>query len=86
MVKEDIIRMAREAGMFRLFGDPNAPEALTGESIERFFALAYAAGQRDMREAAARVCENEWGTREEKVAGFWFADAIRALPLEGEKE
>ncbi len=43
MNREDIIRMAREAGMFKLFGDPNAPEALTGASIERFFHMAQAA-------------------------------------------
>jgi hypothetical protein len=46
MTRDDIIRMAREAGMFKLFGDPNAPEALTGESIERFAALV-AAAERD---------------------------------------
>jgi len=39
MNRDDIIRMAREAGMFKLFGDPNAPEALTGKSIEHFAAL-----------------------------------------------
>jgi hypothetical protein len=42
MTRDDIIRMAREAGMFKLFGDPNAPEALTGKSIERFAALVAA--------------------------------------------
>ena len=47
MTQEDIIRMAREAGMFRLFKDPNAPEVLTGESIERFAALVAAAAQKD---------------------------------------
>jgi hypothetical protein len=55
MTRDDIIRMAREAGMFKLFGDPNAPEALTGESIERFAALVAAAE----REACAKVCDAE---------------------------
>jgi hypothetical protein len=53
MTRDDIIRMARHAGMFKLFNDPNAPDALIGESIEQFAALVAAAE----REACAKVCE-----------------------------
>ena len=105
MNREQIIEMAREAGMFRLFNDPNAPEALVGESIERFAKLvrddysnrraslwlkridlatklAYVAGQLDMRERAAGVCEdvsenNKWSD------ALDCEKAIRALPIEG---
>ena len=52
MTQEDILRMAREAGMFRLFNDPNGPEVLMEESIERFAALVAAAE----REACAKAC------------------------------
>jgi hypothetical protein len=39
MTREQIVALARDAGMFRLFGDPNAPEALGGAAIERFAKL-----------------------------------------------
>ena len=76
MNRDNIIRMAQQAGMFKLFGDPNAPEALTGESIERFAALIAAAE----REACAKVCESQYipdGSNED-VAAIRCADAIRA--------
>ncbi len=41
--------------MFKLFGDPNAPEALTGKSIECFAALVAAAE----REACAKCVEEK---------------------------
>jgi hypothetical protein len=71
MNQDDIIRMAREAGAYRLFGDPNAPEALTGVAIERFAAIVAVAE----REACAKVVEQtSWSN--------WFqseaAAAIRA--------
>ena len=53
MTRDDIIRMAREAGMFKLFGDPNAPEALTGNMVERFAALV-AAAEREACEKEAQ--------------------------------
>lgn len=47
---------------------------------------AYAAGQRDMREAAERVCVNEscscWWTQDAAEMASHLQDAIRALPIE----
>jgi hypothetical protein len=45
MTRDDIIRMARHAGMFKLFNDPNSPDALIGEAIEQFAALVAAQRQ-----------------------------------------
>ena len=67
MTREEIIRMAREAGIdaVQSWKDP-APAV---ELIERFFQTAYAAGAAAEREACAKVCEsmivetldnNEW--------------------------
>jgi hypothetical protein len=53
MTRDDIIRMARHAGMFKLFNDPNSPDALIGEAIEQFAALV----AKHEREACAKVCE-----------------------------
>ena len=55
MTRDDIIRMAREAGAGNLHG---GEWALFGDaSIERFFHMAYAAGAAAEREACAQVCE-----------------------------
>ena len=63
MTRDDIIRMAREAGFF----DPELTQVLP--SVERFAALVAAAE----REACAKVCEYYFshGARD-------IADAIRA--------
>ena len=53
MTSDDITRMARHAGMFKLFNDPNSPDALIGEAIEQFAALV----AKHEREACAKVCE-----------------------------
>ncbi len=85
MNKEDIIRMAREAGIGPVYGY---------ESIERFAALVAAAEQQKMmerirhiivqseergaaaeREECAKVCEEIKGV---KLQGYEFAAAIRA--------
>ena len=68
MSNEDIIRMAREAGIDFRFDDG---------SLEHFFQLAYNAGAAAEREACAKVCENmerngDWITKVEA------ASAIRA--------
>ena len=66
MTRDDIIRMAREAG-FDLF---------------LFFTLAYEAGAKDEREACARVCEDDpsraWDWLGEIRPGGHYAAAIRA--------
>lgn len=58
MNREDIIRIAREAG----YGDAMAE--LHGPALERFAALVAAAAKAEEREACAKVCdsisEDQW--------------------------
>jgi hypothetical protein len=71
MNREDIIRMAREAGWSGIYTQWREPDGspdwtpvkesltvpVTMEQIERFAALAFAAGAAAEREACAKVCE-----------------------------
>ena len=52
MNHEDIIRMAREAGVYS-----GANEVVFASSLERFFQAAYAAGAAAEREACAKLCD-----------------------------
>lgn len=38
----------------------------------------YLCGQKDEREACALICDTEWSTLNEKMAGIMFSKAIRA--------
>lgn len=88
MTKDQVIQMAKEAGFNScnrfsplIVRHSNGSWVDVEAKIARFAALSYAAGQRDMRERAAAVCENtKWSN--------WFQsdciDAIRALKIEGE--
>lgn len=84
MTREEILNMAREAECSETFGMDAFQ--FTVEELARFAAIAYAAGQRDMREAAANCVENA----DTPDCGGWdasgIAEAIRALKIEGEKE
>jgi hypothetical protein len=75
MTRDDIIRMAREAGW-------NWPEVHTTsieDRLERFFKLAYEAGAASEREACAKVCESRQTPGTGSVAILnGAADAIRA--------
>jgi len=51
--RDDILRMAREAGMAGMLTDV----VTTLDDLERFFKLAYEAGAAAEREACARVCD-----------------------------
>jgi hypothetical protein len=83
MNREQIIRMAQQAGAFtELSTTPEKDVAF----LQRFAALAYAAGQRDMRERAEEaatdaVAFNGGGVQMEAHV----RKTIRALPLKGEK-
>ena len=69
MTKDDIIRMAREAGLYS--GSPRTPSTgrMIEKRLERFAALVAAAE----REACAKVCEEPgWN------AANWCATQIRA--------
>ena len=69
MNREDVIRVAREAGFSSAVGKHIALDV----DLERFAALVAAAAVEREREACAKVCEAEgllWGQR--------YATAIRA--------
>lgn len=68
MTQEDIIRMARKAGIAK-YG-----LGIWEGQLERFAALAFAAGADAEREACAKVCEEIKGV---KLQGYEFAAAIR---------
>lgn len=79
MTREDIIRMAHEAG--DLFVTQFGVASATPEWLERFFRAAYAAGAAAEREACARVCEaqlDEPASQEWNAAAKCCAAAIRA--------
>ena len=80
MNREDIIRMAQEAGMALLL-EEHAGEYGNGTlentpypELERFANLVAAAE----REACAKVCENHHGLIADSLGGYDIADAIRA--------
>jgi hypothetical protein len=76
MTRDDIIRMARHAGMFKLFNDPNAPDALIGESIEQFAALV----AKHEREACAKSIESR------KSGANELMDAVRDMEAQAIRE
>jgi hypothetical protein len=81
MNREDIIRMAREAGfkdhgVAEMWGNLTAPE----ESIERFAALVAAAE----REACAQVCEDEI-KRIKPIYSVTAENCVKAIRARGEK-
>ena len=78
MNRDDIIRMAREAG-FTL----SRVEWVYTEMLERFFHAAYAEGAAEEREACAKACEdytdNGGGTfADHEGHGYELAQRIRA--------
>lgn len=69
MTREDIIRMAREAGWPGIYSKPLMSITMQEDDFLRFAALVAAAE----REACAKVCEEPgWN------AANWCAKAIRA--------
>ncbi len=74
MNREDIIRMAREAG-FRDTTSPIVALGVSWEQVEQFAGLVAAAE----REACAKVCEDiDTEYEGEDVLATWCATAIRA--------
>ena len=57
MTRDDIIRMAREAGCHEA-SHPMNPWSVTQEALERFAALAHAAGEQAERERTKRLVED----------------------------
>ena len=76
MTKDDIIKLAREAGFERLGTYASFGEDWVGftESLELFANLAAAAE----REACAKVCEDIGRAEEMQAIGNDYAEAIRA--------
>ena len=80
MNREEIIRMAREAGL----DDPHAVvhaycELKLTDHLERFAALVAAAARAEENEACAKVCEDiDTEYEGEDVLATWCAAAIRA--------
>ena len=66
---DEVLAWAREAGYTKVDPTKNPIEIL-----ERFAALAYAAGAAAMKERAAKVCD-EWG----EAVGVHLSATIRAL-------
>ena len=72
MTREDVVRMAREAGM--LFGGHPIPVWLGDDAdLERFAALVAAAE----REACAKVCEPQ-SAHDDPLTAWKIAAAIRS--------
>lgn len=74
MNREDIIRMAREAGAMPVRGEPKQLAIVTNLMIERFAALVAAAE----REACAQIGEAFDKERPQSNYGRCIAVAIRA--------
>lgn len=84
MSRDDIIRMAREAGLLEIIDDAYRERADWGDYAEHFFRAAYAAGAAAEREACAQLCDdlvrsywNSTGDEDEPDA-YDCAAAIRA--------
>lgn len=81
MTREDIIRMAQEAGFIEDM--ISLGEALVWEAepknLERFAALAAEWGAKQEREACAKVCEEATSSATHSLAivGVGFAELIR---------
>jgi hypothetical protein len=88
MSKDDIIRMAKEAGA-------SEPESLFGRmdyivmtryELERFFRAAYEAGAAAEREACAKVCEEKhhtWRWDDELDSPSGPRDCVAAIKARG---
>ena len=74
-LREQVIRMAREAGMPVEWLEEYTP--ISWGQFERFFLLAAAAGAAAEREACAKVCD-EFESDADPDAGAVLAIAIRA--------
>ena len=70
MNRDDIIRMAREAGCHEA-SHPMNPWSVTQEALERFARLAFAAGEQAERDRTKRLVEdmqNELQTLRDRIA------------------
>jgi len=80
MTQDEIIEMARQAGMEQ-YGNmwfSNIDMDVHISHLEAFAKLVAAKAAAKEREACAKVCDFEWGTPSQKDLGIMFAQAIRA--------
>ena len=79
MTKDDIIKLAREAGFEKVGAiDPDGSKTVTVAPIPELLAFANLVAAAE-REACAKVCDeinNDYGG--EEVSASWIATAIRA--------
>lgn len=68
MTREDIIRMAREAGWNGIYAKPMASILMQEDDFLRFAILAYTAGAAAEKERILEICKE----------GLWDAGGIRA--------
>jgi len=83
MTQDEIIEMARQAGMEQdgnmWFSNLYKTDMDVHIShLEAFAKLVAAKAAAKEREACAKVCDFEWGTPSQKDLGIMFAQAIRA--------
>lgn len=69
MTREQIIRMALEAGAIHIHQNPKEFAVVGNQTIERFAALV---AERE-REACAKVCEQEWNDYCAEPSGYALA-------------
>ena len=80
MNREDIIRMAQEAGFEYSGAELSWESVICTEELERFAALVASAE----REACAKVCEHEWSNAAERAFGEQCAAIIRGREVRGQ--
>ena len=81
MNRDDVIRMAQEAGFFEVVSLSNLRLAV----IEHLAQAAYAAGAAAEREACAKACEHkaaEWA--EGETSGRWQSECAAAIRARGQ--
>ena len=80
MTQDEIIEMARQAGMEQdgNMWFSNIDMDVHISHLEAFAKLVAAKAAAKEREACAKVCDFEWGTPSQKDLGIMFAQAIRA--------
>lgn len=83
MNRDDVIRMAREAGLLRAGDGWTEPHRWGETEVSKFAALAFAAGAAHEREECAKVCEEV--AKPYQVAGASVAlECVEAIRVRGE--
>jgi len=81
MTRNDIIRMAREAGWSGIYSKPLMSIAMQEDDFLRFAALVAAAE----REACAKVCDEVGMLGRDALGKFWTDKCAAAIRARGDK-